>query len=378
MNPESDSSFDIKSKKLTDLFIRLGAVILLAILCYRVFSPFLGLVVWAIILAVSLFPLHQLLAKRLGGKQGRTSTLMVLGLLLVVGIPTVFLASAQLMDSQDAHNSVLEQQVSIPAPQETVQDWPVVGEQIYKVWNEAATNFEMFKQDYAPQIEAVSQKLLDMATAAVGAAALFFASFVVAGIMMAYAKPGTQATENIFVRFAGSEKGPELHQLSVGTVRSVAMGVVGVAFFQAILFGIGFVMAGIPLPGILALLVLLTGIAQVPALLFGLPAIAYVWMGGGYSTLVNILLTLFFVVASLADNVLKPMLLGRGVKTPLPVVLMGALGGMFTAGLVGLFLGAVLLSLGYQIFMNWLDEETKSEAAESPAIETSESSPDAG
>jgi predicted PurR-regulated permease PerM len=137
-----------------------------------------------------------------------------------------------------------------------------------------------------------------------------------------------------------------------------------VAFLQALLFGIGCLMAGIPAAGVLALIVFFMGILQLSGIFFALPAIIYMWMSGDASVTVGILLTIYFVFAGLADNVLKPLLLGRGVDAPMPVILIGALGGMIAAGFVGLFLGAILLAIGYRIFMRWVDE------SDDPQIET--------
>ena len=151
-------------------------------------------------------------------------------------------------------------------------------------------------------------------------------------------------------------RGPRLQKLATATVRSVAAGVIGVAFIQAILLGMGFMFAGIPAAGVLALLVMFLGILQVPALIVTLPAIAWLWVSGDGSTTSNIVWTIYLGVAGMADNVLKPLLLGRGVDAPMPVILIGALGGMVTGGIIGLFVGGVLLAVGYQLFMEWVDD----------------------
>src|SRR5688572_18879135 len=151
------------------------------------------------------------------------------------------------------------------------------------------------------------------------------------------------------------EASPRLQKLATATVRSVAAGVIGVAFIQAILLGMGFMLAGIPAAGVLALLVMFLGILQVPALLVTLPAIAWMWVSGDGSTTSNIVFTIYLGIAGMADNVLKPLLLGRGVDAPMPVILIGALDGMVTGGIIGLFVGGVLLAVGYQLFMEWVD-----------------------
>ncbi|KGE03039.1 putative membrane protein [Pseudohaliea rubra DSM 19751] len=152
----------------------------------------------------------------------------------------------------------------------------------------------------------------------------------------------------------------------MATTRSVAAGVIGVAFIQAVLFGAGFILAGIPWPGFLALVVLVIGIIQLPAIVVTLPAIGWVWVAGDTSAAAATALTVYFFSAGLADNILKPLLLGRGVDAPMPVILLGALGGMVTSGLMGLFTGAVLLAMGYQLLMGWVDR-APADAGREPA-----------
>ena len=175
-----------------------------------------------------------------------------------------------------------------------------------------------------------------------------------AGIMMAFGEEGARAIRSIFERFAVGKRGAEFFDLSTATIRAVAKGVLGVAFLQAIIVGICLLIAGIPWAGVLTVIVLVLGIAQVPALIATLPAIAYLWASGNYGTGAAILYTVLLVVSGTADNVLKPLMLGRGVDAPMPVILLGALGGMAAAGILGMFVGATLLALGYQIFMGWV------------------------
>jgi predicted PurR-regulated permease PerM len=135
----------------------------------------------------------------------------------------------------------------------------------------------------------------------------------------------------------------------------VAQGVIGIAFVQAILVGLVLLLAGVPWAGVLAAITLVLSIAQVPALLVIIPVVAYLWMSGQYGTGAAILYTVLLLVAGMADNVLKPLMLGRGVEAPMPVILLGALGGMASGGILGMFVGATGLALGYQIFMKWAE-----------------------
>ena len=116
----------------------------------------------------------------------------------------------------------------------------------------------------------------------------------------------------------------------------------------------------------MAVIVLVLGIAQVPALIVTLPAIAYLWMSGGYGTGEAAIYSVVLFIAGMADNVLKPLMLGRGVDAPMPVILIGALGGMAAKGILGMFVGATLLALGYQIFMAWVHAKRNAAAGRVP------------
>jgi predicted PurR-regulated permease PerM len=207
-----------------------------------------------------------------------------------------------------------------------------------------------------PHLSNLSKAALSSAAGTAGTLFFFFGAMIVAGIMMAYGQDGSGAMQRIFCRIAGPAQGSQLHRLATLTVRSVALGVVGVAVIQAVLLGVGFLFAGIPAAGLLALIVLVIGILQLPALVITLPVVGYLWGLGDQGTVMNVILTVYLLVAGAADGFLKPMLLGRGVDVPMPVVLLGALGGMVGAGIIGLFIGAVVLSVGYELFMGWVDQ----------------------
>ena len=148
---------------------------------------------------------------------------------------------------------------------------------------------------------------------------------------MAFGQSGSRGSLAIFERLVGTARGSELASLSTATIRAVAQGVIGVAFIQRIIVGVALLVAGVPWAGALVVIVLVLGIAQVPALLVTLPAIVYLWSSGAYSTAAAIAYTVLLVLSGMADNVLKPLMLGRGVEAPMPVILLGALGGMATA-----------------------------------------------
>ena len=183
---------------------------------------------------------------------------------------------------------------------------------------------------------------------------LFLASFVVANIVMAHGDPVARRGRAAFCRVAGTARGEMLAKLIISTIRAVALGVVGVAAIQALLIGLALLFAGIPVAGVLAIIALVLGIAQVPALIVTLPVIVYIWASGDYSNAAAITHTIILLLTGMVDNVLKPLMLGRGVDVPMPVILLGALGGMASGGILGMFVGATALAVGYELFTNWI------------------------
>jgi predicted PurR-regulated permease PerM len=355
MQVKNEAGNPMTAGEFTDSMIRIGLIAITAVLCYRIFNPFMGLMIWALILAITLYPLHQGIARRLGGKQGRAATLIVMVGVLLIGAPLVMVSESLAGQLEDVAGAYKNGTLAISAPSQSVAKVPIVGKKLYALWDAAATNLPELLKENKTELEAASKYIFAVVLNAAGGVFLFIGALIIAGIMMAWGQSGSAALRQIISRFSGPEKGAELHSLSTLTVRSVAAGVIGVAFIQALILGVGFIFAGVPGAGILAVIVLLIGILQLPALVISLPAIAYLWAGGDASTAHNTVWTIYLLVGGAADNVLKPLLLGRGVDVPMPVILIGALGGMVSAGIVGLFVGAVLLAVGYQVFMDWVD-----------------------
>ena len=358
------------SRLLLDVLIRAGLILVMVLLCYQVFSPFVVLMEWALILAVSLYPLHRGLAARLGGRQGWSATLITLiGIALIVA-PAAVLVNSMGDTTQRVITGIHENTLVIPPPRAGVAEWPLIGPKVHAMWQAAHTDLPALIQSLQPKIGAVAKAAVAM-VAAIGADILFFlAAFIVAGIMMAFGEAGASASKAIFARLFGYERSGELVDLSVATIRAVAQGVIGIAFLQAMAVGLSLLVAGVPLAGVLAGVVLVLGIAQVPALIVTLPAIGWIWWTGSYSTGAAVGYTVLLLIVGMIDNVLKPLMLGRGVDVPMPVILLGALGGMATSGILGLFVGATLLALGYKIFMRWVAENPHVKPAVNPAVST--------
>ena len=361
------------SKDFTDSMIRIGLIAFLVFLCVRVLAPFTDLMLWALILAVTIYPLQQRLAKLFKGRQGLAATFLVLAGILLIAVPITLLGGSFAKQLHNAYDSFENNTISIKQPDPKIADWPLVGNRVYKSWRKAANNLPVFLNENKEQLKNISTRFLSAAANTAGTMLLLVGAFIIAGVMMAYAKPGSDSILNICKRVTDKERGPRLQKLCTATIRSVATGVIGVAFIQALLVGIGFFLSGVPAASLLTVIVLVVGIFQVPALIVSLPVIAYLWGAGEASTLSNIFFTIYLVAAGISDNFLKPFLLGRGVNAPMPVILLGAIGGAVSSGFIGMFLGAVLLAVGYKVFMIWVNAGEESVLDELVQTETEQS-----
>ncbi|WP_196804310.1 MULTISPECIES: AI-2E family transporter [unclassified Lysobacter] len=354
---------------MTDTLLRVVLIILLVFLCVRVFSPFARLLTLAMILAVALYPLYLRVVRWFGGRRGWSATALVLSSLLLLGTPIALLGATVTSELSELYQRVEDDNLAIKSPDPSVAEWPVVGPRVFATWNSAASNLPSFLKQNREVLRGYAKKVLAIAAGGASTAGMFLLGIIVAGVLMVYADAAHNVFRRIFIRLTSAEQGPQMQTLCIATIRSVATGVVGVAFIQAILLGVGFMLAGVPGAGVLALIAMFLGILQVPALLVSLPALAWLWMADdGSSTVFKVIFSAWFVVAGLADNVLKPLLLGRGVDAPMLVILIGAIGGMVTGGMAGLFLGAVLLAVGYQIFMQWVDRGVAEATVPAPVV----------
>jgi predicted PurR-regulated permease PerM len=325
------------ARRLLDVLVRATVLLAVALLCYRILAPFLSLAIWALIFAVTLYPLHLRITAYLGGRRGLAATLLVLVGIAVLVVPIALLMSSLGDSIRTLIEAVQQNTLQIPAPPEAVAAWPLIGAKLHTVWSQAHDDLPALVQSMQPKIGDLARTALGFVASIVGGLLAFLAALVLSGIVMAFGDAGARAS-------------------STATIRAVAQGVVGVALIQAILVGLALLVAGVPWAGALAAIVLVLGIAQVPAVIVTLPAIAWLWLRGGGGTVEAIIYTVLLLVSGMADNVLKPLMLGRGVDVPMPVILVGALGGMATGGIIGMFVGATLLALAWQVVTGWVDE----------------------
>jgi predicted PurR-regulated permease PerM len=244
--------------------------------------------------------------------------------------------------------------LSIPPPPDRVQTWPLVGEKLHKSWSLAANNLSAALSKYKDQLKEFSKLVLSVAAGAGAGVLKFIVSIIIAGMLLVYAKSGTDTVEKVSVRLMGEQLGKKFTGMAGATIRSVAQGVLGVAVIQAVLAAIGLLLIGVPYAGIWTLLILFMAIIQLPTIIILGPIIVYVFTIT--TTVPAVIFMVWSLIVGVSDSFLKPLLLGRGLDIPMLVILLGAIGGMILSGIIGLFVGAVALAVGYKLFMLWLNE----------------------
>jgi predicted PurR-regulated permease PerM len=359
--PPATSSARVSVGQAVEVLLPLLLLALLITLCVQLLVPFVGLLVWTVILAVCFYPVHVKLQKR--GLSNRMSAVLIgLALSAVVLIPTTIAAMSAASSVPELVSTIQSGERQISAPPDRLQSIPVVGAKAHAIWTQAATDLPAFAKEYGPQLANLTKWLIAQAGGLFMTVLLIVAAIIFAAIMLAYSDACRSFMLSLLTKITGSRANGEHYMDVIGaTVRSVANGVIGVAFVQALLVGIGLFVAGVPGAGLLSILAMALGVVQVPVVLITLPAI--VWAFSVKTTTVAIIFTIWSLVAGLSDAVLKPLMIGHGLEVPMPVILLGVIGGVMAYGLVGLFIGAVLLAVGYVLFIEWLNPPDKTKAA---------------
>ena len=337
--------------KLLDAVLQIGLVALLIFACSRIILPFTGILLWSVILAVMLHPLHQRLVVRVGNRW--SATLIGLVSVALMLVPMVMVVTSLGSSILGFVSGLQDGSLTVPPPPPRLADLPLVGQKLTETWALVATNVPAALTKYREQLSGIAGWLASFAGGLAAGQLSFVLSFAVAAVLIAYSDGATEFASRLLERITGSKaQGPRLVAMTAATIRGVAVGVVGVAVIQSLLIGVGFFAIGLASAGVLTLVVLLFAIVQVPAVLVTLPVIAYVL--ATEATTPAIIFAIWTLIAGLSDNLLKPLMLGRGLEVPMPVILIGVIGGMVADGLLGLFVGPVLLAVGYVLLMEWL------------------------
>jgi predicted PurR-regulated permease PerM len=346
----SDKLFE---KNAIEAAIKIGILGAMVIGTVRIIHPFLMPVAWAIIIAVAMEPFIGWFALRLGGRRKLASVLFALLVIAILVIPSIMMATSSIDAVQTLSANLENGSLTVPPPPEGVKEWPVIGPSVSKTWTLASTNLAAALKQFGPQLKAGASALLGSVGGGLKAVFMFVISVIIAAVLLATAEKGSLIMTRIISRFVG-EKGPKLVTLATATIRGVMQGVVGVAIIQAVLSAIGMAVVGVPAAGLWAILVLVLAVIQLPPIIVLAPIAG--WVFSFADTVPAVIFLVWALLVSASDGFLKPLLMGRGVDAPMLVILIGALGGMMLSGIIGLFVGAVVVAISYTLFMAWVEE----------------------
>jgi len=355
-NSDSPQRIQLSSRQIIHVLIQVVALSLLLIYSFNVLQSFITPVVWAAILAVALYPMHQRLKKAFGGKGTLAAIAVTIIMLAFFILPSVWLTVASASEVKDVVNSYQDGKLRVPPPPSYVQNWPLIGHKTYNIWQQASNNLDSLIEQNPDQARSVVTAGIGMLTSTGKGILIFTLSIIVSGVLLGFSKQAEKFARTFFDRLIGIS-GFDMTSIASITIRNVVKGILAVAFIQSTLAGIGMYVAGIPYAGVWTLLCVVLAIVQIGITPISIAMIIYIWSTGSTGT--AILLTIWMIGVGLLDNVLKPILMGKGAPVPMLVIFLGSLGGFIYSGFIGLFTGAVILSLGYRLFEVWLKGESK-------------------
>jgi predicted PurR-regulated permease PerM len=333
----------------------------LAVLCivgmiaasFMVVRPFLAALVWATTLVIATWPLMLRLQAALGGRRGLAVALMTLGLLLIVVLPLSAAIGAIVANSDRIMALVAAvPDFHMPAAPAWLADVPLLGGMAGERWAKVAgRDAAEIVRLATPYIGSITGWFAAAAGSAGGLFIHLLVTIALAAVLYASGETAASWCRRFGRRLAGT-RGEEVVVLAGMAIRGVALGVVVTAIAQTLVAGVGLWLAGVPRPGILTAIILMLCIAQLGPGLVMVPAT--IWLFVNDATVAGIILAVFTVASVTMDNFLRPILIRRGADLPLLLILVGVIGGLLAFGLLGLFLGPVVLAVTYTLLQNWI------------------------
>jgi predicted PurR-regulated permease PerM len=347
-----------------DVAVRLGLIATIVYVSLLLLQPVAPLMLWAIILSVAVFPLFNLVRRRLHVRDGLAAALFSVLLLVLLLTPVVILAGSAI-DSLDAYaRMLLRGEHVVPPPPESVRDWPMVGKRVYEFWLNGSNDIRALVTTHVGQLASAGRWIGRIAAGVFLEVLQFAGAIIVAGILLAYSDELLETVRGLAGRVA-DKRGRHFLEIAGSTIRNVSQGVIGIALLQSALLGIGMLVAGVPFAGPITFVCLVLAIVQVGPNIIMIPVIIWSWM---YLPALHAgLFTVYTLPLLLLDNVLRPILMARGLPTPMAVILAGVICGTLAGGLIGLFVGPVVLSVFYDLLVAWIASGARPEEGDASA-----------
>ena len=322
-----------------------------------ILRPFLAATIWATMIVVTTWPILRTLQAVLRGKRWAATTVMTAALLLIFVVPLSAAIGTIVANSGDIVDWASElSEVRLPPPPAFVERIPILGEKAADVWREYANKGP---GELAEIVRPYAVRVTSWFVSEVGNFGLvgiqFLLTVVISAILYMTGDGAARWVRRFGRRLAG-ERGDQVVRLAGQAIRGVALGVVVTALVQSVLGGIGLAIAGVPFAAVLTALMLMLALAQIDPLPVLLGGLVWLWWQGNTGWFVALLV--WTIVVGSLDNILRPMLIRRGADLPLLLIFAGVIGGLFAFGLLGLFVGPVLLAVAYTLLDAWVAEES--------------------
>jgi predicted PurR-regulated permease PerM len=343
-----------------ELTIRIGVLGLLLYWSYVLIRPFITIAIWSVVLTVALYPIYERIVRWVGGRRRLAAVLLIMLSFLVVIGPAAWLV-LDLIDGIRAMAGRIDvANLTIRPPPATIKAWPFIGDTIFQFWQIASANLREALAKVAPYLKPLGNSLLYSAAGAGTGAIKFFLALIVAAFLFPAAPLLLQGVIGISRRLA-SGRGEEFVRLAGATIRAVSRGVIAISVLQAFLAAVGLTVAGIPGTSLIASAVLILGIIQIGPSIVLIPVIIWSWTA--LETTTALLFTAYMIPVNLLDNILRPLVMARGLSTPRLVILMGVIGGAVSYGITGLFLGPIVLAVIWELAKAWVKERNDTQIA---------------
>lgn len=351
-----NQSGDFLRDRFVERLILLTLLAFLVFACVQIVQPFIGPLLWGIIITVATWYPYRWLSDYLGGRRTLAAVIVSLALLLILVVPVSMLVDS-LGEGVGAVAGLLRDltTVRLPEPPTWLHDLPVVGRTLDEQWHEAMVDLPASLSQLQPYIGTAAGYGLSF-SAGLGVAIIeFLVAIVIAAILFVTGEAAVQVLRR-FVARVGGEHHLGLLDVAAQTIRGVAAGIIFTAFVQALLLVFGLVVVGAPGPAVLGFLTFFILVLQLPNWLVWLPVV--VWLGYKGETGYAVFLFVWgMFVVSTVDNFIRPYLISQGARLPLLLIFVGVIGGLLAYGFIGLFVGPTLLGVGYTLFRSWLDED---------------------
>ncbi len=334
-----------------DLAIRIALLAAVVFGSLQLLRPIAPMLLWAVILAVAVYPLFAMLRRRLGLRRWMAATLLSMFLLVLLVAPVVMLAGSAIDTLEGYARDLMRGGHILPSPPETIQSWPVIGPRLHEFWSNAANDLRVVLKSHVGQLASVGRWVGGIAAGLALEILQFATAIIIAGAMLAYSERLTATARDLAGRVADA-KGRHFLEIAGSTIRNVSQGVIGIAVLQSALLGIGMLVVGVPFAGAITFVALVLAIVQVGPGIVMLPVLIWAWMSLPLG--IAAIYTAYTVPLLLVDNVLRPIVMARGLQTPMVVILAGVICGTLAGGLIGLFVGPVVLAVFYDLVVAWI------------------------